>query len=124
RRQRRGRRRVTCRPRRLTHPPSWTLWERRKPRPAHRAHGPPRIAAYAAPTGDTGRSGDGNSARCVDDTVGLPAQPDPAVTDSADDILHRFLIERSDVRGAIVRLGPAWRTIRGREQYPAGVAAL
>ena len=46
------------------------------------------------------------------------------MTDSADDILHRFLIERSDVRGAIVRLGPAWRTIRGREQYPAGVAAL
>lgn len=48
----------------------------------------------------------------------------PPVTDPADDILHRFLIERSDVRGAIVRLGPAWRTIRSREPYPAGVAAL
>lgn len=46
------------------------------------------------------------------------------MTADDDDVLHRFLLERSDVRGAIVRLGPAWRTIRGREDYPAGVAVL
>lgn len=47
------------------------------------------------------------------------------MTDAApDDILHRFLLERSDVRGAIVRLGPAWRTIRSREPYPGPIAGL
>lgn len=44
--------------------------------------------------------------------------------DSDDDILHRFLLQQSDVRGVIVRLGASWRTIRAREPYPDAVAAL
>lgn len=50
----------------------------------------------------------------------LVTEPDIA----PDDILHRFLIERPDVRGVIVRLNDSWRTIRSREDYPPQVAAL
>ena len=35
-----------------------------------------------------------------------------------EDVLHRFLLERAGVRGVIVRLGPAWREVAGRADYP------
>lgn len=34
------------------------------------------------------------------------------------DVLHRFLLERAGVRGVLVRLGPAWRDVAGRAEYP------
>ena len=42
----------------------------------------------------------------------------------ADDVLHRFLLERAGVRGVLVRLGPAWREVAGRTDYPSAVQAL
>ena len=36
-----------------------------------------------------------------------------------EDVLHRFLLERAGVRGVLVRLGPAWREVAGRADYPA-----
>lgn len=41
-----------------------------------------------------------------------------------DDVLHRFLLERAGVRGALVRLGPAWRELAGRADYPAPARSL
>jgi molecular chaperone Hsp33 len=41
-----------------------------------------------------------------------------------EDVLHRFLLERAGVRGALVRLGPAWREVAGRAGYPAPLRAL
>jgi len=41
----------------------------------------------------------------------------------SDDSLTRFLLERADVRGALVHLGPAWRSIAERVEYPPAVAA-
>jgi molecular chaperone Hsp33 len=41
-----------------------------------------------------------------------------------DDVLHRFLLERAGVRGALVRLGPAWREVAGRADYPTALHAL
>jgi molecular chaperone Hsp33 len=41
-----------------------------------------------------------------------------------DDVLHRFLLERAGVRGALVRLGPAWREVAGRADYPPAVRAI
>lgn len=41
-----------------------------------------------------------------------------------EDVLHRFLLERAGVRGALVRLGPAWREVAGRVDYPAGLRGL
>jgi len=41
-----------------------------------------------------------------------------------EDVLHRFLLERAGVRGALVRLGPAWREVAGRADYPAEVREL
>lgn len=35
-----------------------------------------------------------------------------------DDVLHRFLLEHAGIRGALVRLGPAWRDVAGRAAYP------
>lgn len=35
-----------------------------------------------------------------------------------DDVLHRFLLERAGVRGVLVRLGPAWREVAARADYP------
>jgi molecular chaperone Hsp33 len=40
------------------------------------------------------------------------------------DVLHRFLLERAGVRGALVRLGPAWREVAGRSDYPHALRAL
>ena len=41
-----------------------------------------------------------------------------------EDVLHRFLLERAGVRGALVRLGPAWREVAGRGDYPAELRGL
>ncbi|WP_049621913.1 Hsp33 family molecular chaperone HslO [Frateuria defendens] len=41
-----------------------------------------------------------------------------------NDVLHRFLLERAGVRGVLVRLGPAWREVAGRADYPAPLRAL
>lgn len=41
-----------------------------------------------------------------------------------EDVLHRFLLERAGVRGALVRLGPAWREVAGRVDYPAELRGL
>ena len=35
-----------------------------------------------------------------------------------EDVLHRFLLERAGVRGVLVRLGPVWREVAGRQAYP------
>lgn len=40
------------------------------------------------------------------------------------DVLHRFLLERSGVRGVLVRLDETWRTVRARAEYPPQLAAL
>ncbi len=42
----------------------------------------------------------------------------------ADDRLLRFMIEATGVRGALVQLGGAWRSIAAREPYPAAVQDL
>ena len=41
-----------------------------------------------------------------------------------DDVLHRFLLERAGVRGTLVRLGPAWREVASRADYPPSLHAL
>jgi molecular chaperone Hsp33 len=41
-----------------------------------------------------------------------------------DDVLHRFLLERAGVRGVLVRLGPSWRDVAGRADYPEAVGTL
>lgn len=40
------------------------------------------------------------------------------------DVLHRFLLERSGVRGVLVHLDDTWTTIRERAAYPEALAAL
>ena len=42
----------------------------------------------------------------------------------AEDVLHRFLLERAGVRGTLVRLGSAWREVAGRAEYPLPLHAL
>jgi molecular chaperone Hsp33 len=41
-----------------------------------------------------------------------------------DDVLHRFLLEHAGVRGVLVRLGPAWREVAGRADYPSALHAM
>jgi len=41
----------------------------------------------------------------------------------ADDVLYRFLLEHAGIRGALVRLGPAWREVAGRADYPPALRA-
>ncbi|CAM0999888.1 Disulfide bond chaperone [Rhodanobacter sp. Root179] len=41
-----------------------------------------------------------------------------------EDVLHRFLLERAGVRGALVRLGPAWREVATRAEYPLPLCSL
>lgn len=41
-----------------------------------------------------------------------------------EDVLHRFMLERAGVRGAWVRLGPSWREIAGRSDYPPALREL
>jgi molecular chaperone Hsp33 len=42
----------------------------------------------------------------------------------AEDLMHRFLLERAGVRGVLVRLGPAWREVAGRGDYPPELQAM
>ncbi len=46
------------------------------------------------------------------------ASPVPA------DLTQRFLLENLDIRGQVVRLGPLWRAILARRDYPEGLRAL
>ena len=50
--------------------------------------------------------------------------PSSSLADLDRDKLSLFLLERSGVRGALVRLDEAWQTVAGRSAYPAPVAAL
>jgi molecular chaperone Hsp33 len=50
--------------------------------------------------------------------------PSPSLADLDRDKLSLFLLERSGVRGALVRLDEAWQTVAGRSAYPESVAAL
>jgi molecular chaperone Hsp33 len=45
-------------------------------------------------------------------------------TTLVEDVLHRFLLERAGVRGVLVRLGPAWREVAGRADYPESLREL
>ncbi|MBL0142140.1 MAG: Hsp33 family molecular chaperone HslO [Betaproteobacteria bacterium] len=45
---------------------------------------------------------------------------DPAPTD----LTQRFLLENLDIRGQVVRLGPVWRTILSRRDYPEALRPL
>jgi molecular chaperone Hsp33 len=45
-------------------------------------------------------------------------------TSFTDDVLHRFLLERAGVRGVLVRLGPAWREVAARADYPTPLREL
>ena len=36
----------------------------------------------------------------------------------ADDVLHRFMLEKAGVRGVLVRLGHSWQDIASRVEYP------
>ncbi len=46
--------------------------------------------------------------------------PSPAPAD----LTQRFLLENLDIRGQVVRLGPLWRTILGRRDYPESIRPL
>jgi len=50
-----------------------------------------------------------------------PSAP-PSLADLDRDVLSLFLLERSGVRGALVRLDEAWQAIVARNAYPAAVA--
>jgi molecular chaperone Hsp33 len=41
-----------------------------------------------------------------------------------DDVIYRFLLEHAGIRGALVRLGPAWREVAGRADYPPPLHAV
>jgi molecular chaperone Hsp33 len=41
-----------------------------------------------------------------------------------DDSLQPFMLERAGVRGAVVRLGPAWREVASRQDYPLPLRAM
>lgn len=43
---------------------------------------------------------------------------------ASTDLLHRFLLERSGLRGVLVRLDESWQTIRARADYPAALLGL
>ncbi len=40
------------------------------------------------------------------------------------DLTQRFLLEKLDIRGQLVRLGPLWRAILGRRDYPEPIRPL
>lgn len=40
------------------------------------------------------------------------------------DVVHRFLLEQLDIRGAVVQLGPAWRAMQARRNYATPVRDL
>ncbi len=43
---------------------------------------------------------------------------------ASDDFVRRFLLEELDIRGAVVRLGGAWREMQARREYPEAVRRL
>ena len=45
------------------------------------------------------------------------------MTDS-NDVLHRFLLERPQLRGVLVRLRTTWHQVRDRADYPPAIAGL
>jgi molecular chaperone Hsp33 len=45
------------------------------------------------------------------------------MTASAD-VTQRFLLENLDIRGQVVRLGPLWRALLGRRDYPDSIRPL
>ena len=47
----------------------------------------------------------------------------PQMSESTD-VLVRFLLERAQLRGALVRLDSTWQRVRERADYPPAVAAL
>lgn len=51
-------------------------------------------------------------------------EPLPVENLPGEDVLHRFLLERAGVRGTLVRLGPAWREVASRAEYPPALHAL
>ncbi len=42
----------------------------------------------------------------------------------SEDVLHRFMLERSGVRGVLVRLDETWCSIRERADYPEALASM
>jgi molecular chaperone Hsp33 len=46
------------------------------------------------------------------------------MSEHKDDILLRFLLERAQLRGALVRLADTWQQVRARAGYPLAVADL
>jgi len=40
------------------------------------------------------------------------------------DTIHRFIFEQLDIRGSLVRLGPAWRAMQARRDYAAPTRSL
>jgi molecular chaperone Hsp33 len=55
--------------------------------------------------------------------TGLPDDGRKSTTEVSDrDVLSRFLLEASGVRGVIVRLHETWQAVRARSNYPNAVA--
>lgn len=48
----------------------------------------------------------------------------PLPMDTSADILHRFLLERAQLRGVIVKLSATWHQVRDRAEYPLAIADL
>ncbi|HST26977.1 MAG TPA: Hsp33 family molecular chaperone HslO, partial [Rudaea sp.] len=46
------------------------------------------------------------------------------MSESANDFLHRFELERAGVRGVLVRLADSWQQVRERADYPPALADL
>ncbi len=46
------------------------------------------------------------------------------MTSRDSDCLHRFVFERTDVRGELVRLDASWRAVLDRQEYPDAVRQL
>ena len=46
------------------------------------------------------------------------------MSDSNEDFLRRFELERAEVRGVLVRLDESWKQVRSRADYPAPLAEL
>jgi molecular chaperone Hsp33 len=44
--------------------------------------------------------------------------------DSPADLTQRFLLENLDIRGQVVRLGPAWKAILSRRDYPVSLRQM
>jgi molecular chaperone Hsp33 len=40
------------------------------------------------------------------------------------DLAQRFILENLDIRGSVIRLGPLWRTILSRREYPGSIHSL